>query len=148
MPKHTAFKKDFRLNADIFDLYDQMLSDTNISIPDVLHRVTEVLSETLHAERATIYLIDKTTDELESAAFIGNVSTTIRIPITHDSLAGFCAVGQRAFVVPDAYGDLSAISIREFILIERGMTSTGSGLVTSCARRRVSKTGLSALSRS
>lgn len=109
MSEYTAFKGDWRIDEGIFDLYDQMLSDTHISIPDVLYHVAEVLCENLSAERATIYLIDKSTHELESAAFIGNVSRTIHIPITHDSLAGFCALSQRSFVVPDAYGDLSKI---------------------------------------
>ena len=40
---------------------------------------------------------------------MGNVARTIRLPIRETSLAGHCAVTGRAFLVPDAYGDLSAI---------------------------------------
>ncbi|MGD8903254.1 MAG: GAF domain-containing sensor histidine kinase, partial [Anaerolineae bacterium] len=37
------------------------------------------------------------------------VSRTIRVPIREDSLAGYCALSGRSFVIPDAYGDLSFI---------------------------------------
>jgi len=110
MLENTALSGDLWTDERIFDLYDEMITDAKL--PDVLHHVTEVLCQNLSAERATIYLIDKSTHELESAAFIGNVSRTIRIPITDSSLAGFCAVSGRSFVVPDAYGDLSKIDRR------------------------------------
>jgi len=38
------------------------------------------------------------------------VARSIRVPVSPHSLAGYCAGSQRAFVVPDAYGDLSHIS--------------------------------------
>jgi signal transduction histidine kinase len=44
-----------------------------------------------------------------STAVIGNVSRTIRVPICEDSLAGYCALTGRSFVIPDAYGDLGFI---------------------------------------
>ena len=34
------------------------------------------------------------------------------MPIREDSLAGFCAVTGRSFVVPDAYGDLTGVDPR------------------------------------
>ena len=91
----------------LFDLYDQMLG--NVDIPDVLGDVASVVCRELHAERATVYLIDESTQELESVAVIGNVAQTIRLAIRGDSLAGYCALSKHAFLVPDAYGDLSAI---------------------------------------
>ncbi len=93
-----------------FDLYDRMLG--NVSIPDVLQDVTNVVCHDLKAERATIYLIDKETEELVSAALIGNVTQTIRVPIRESSLAGYCALTGKPFIVPDAYGDLSNIDSR------------------------------------
>ncbi len=112
MLKNTAFSQDVWGNEDIFNLYDNMISEAQIKIPDVLQHLAEVLCQNLNAERATIYLVDKATYELESAAFIGNVSRIIRIPISNNSLAGFCALSGRSFVVPDAYGDLSSIDLR------------------------------------
>ena len=101
------FNEHLWVNEGIFDLYDRMITDARL--PDVLHHVAEVLCENLNAERATIFLIDNATHELESAAFIGNVSRSIRVPISYSSLAGFCALSGRAFLIPDAYGDLSTI---------------------------------------
>lgn len=107
MRENTTSNSDLWVNGGIFNLYDEMITDAKL--PDVLHHVAEVLCHNLNAERATIFLIDKATHELESAAFIGNVSRIIRVPITNNSLAGFCALSGRSFVVPDAYGDLSSI---------------------------------------
>lgn len=109
MSEHTRLKQDIWDETKIFDLYDNMISETQIRIPDVLQHVAEVLCHHLHAERATIFLIDHATSELESTAFIGNVSRVIRVPITNKSLAGYCASTGRSFVVSDAYGDLSSI---------------------------------------
>ena len=91
----------------IFELYDSMFTDPKL--PDVLFHLADILCEKLHAERATIYLFDDATHELVSAALIGNVSRAIRIPVDNSSLAGFCASTGRAFVVPDAYADLSSL---------------------------------------
>jgi signal transduction histidine kinase len=91
----------------LFRLYDQMLGE--VDVVKVLHTANEVVRQILDAERATIYLVLKGTQELESAAVIGNVSRTIRIPIREDSLAGYCALTGRSFLIPDAYGDLSSI---------------------------------------
>lgn len=91
----------------LFQLYDQMLGE--VDIVKVLHAATEVVRQILNAERATIYLVLKDTQELESAAIIGNVSRTIRIPIREDSLAGYCALTGRSFLISDAYGDLSSV---------------------------------------
>ena len=91
----------------LFALYDRMLGD--VEIPAVLQRVAQVARDDLNAERATVYLVNKSTHELESAALIGNITQMIRVPICQSSLAGYCALTAKSFVVPDAYGDLSAI---------------------------------------
>jgi len=89
------------------DLYDRMIGKTDI--PSVLKSVADVLCQDLQAERATVYLINRETEELESIALIGNVAQRIRIPIQKSSLAGFCASTGRSFLIPDAYQDLSSI---------------------------------------
>jgi K+-sensing histidine kinase KdpD len=93
--------------GQLFELYEQMLGE--VDIVRVLQHTTEVAREVLEAERATTYLVRPETQELVSSAVIGNVSRTIRIPIAPDSLAGYCALSGRSFVIPDAYGDLGAI---------------------------------------
>ena len=91
----------------LIDLYDQMIGDVDIAT--VLRVVTAVACQNLNAERATVYLVDESTNELQSAAIIGNVHRTIHVPIRESSLAGFCAVSGKSFIVPDAYGDLSVV---------------------------------------
>ena len=101
---------ELAVHGCLFELYDQMLGEVNIA--RVLHRTTEIVRQLLHAERATTYLVRQDTQELESAAIIGNVSRTIRVPIREDSLSGYCALTGRSFVVPDAYADLSDVDPR------------------------------------
>lgn len=91
----------------LLDIYDRMLG--NVQIEQVLQDIAGVVCENFDAERASIYLIDRETDELESVAVIGNVARTIRVPIRDSSLAGFCALTGRSFFVSDAYGDLGEI---------------------------------------
>lgn len=91
----------------LFSIYDRMIGD--VHIPTVLREVTDVVCRDLRAERATVYIINRETEELESVAVVGNVDRIIRVPIQPSSLAGFCAIAGRAFLVPDAYGDLSDI---------------------------------------
>ncbi len=95
------------VHEQLFELYDQMLGE--VDIVQVLHHTTQVVRQVLKAERATTYLVRPDTQELVSAAIVGNVSRTIRVPIREDSLAGYCALSGRSFVIPDAYGDLSFI---------------------------------------
>ena len=98
---------DAALDQRFFELYDSMIGD--VEIPRVLQDVANVVCRELNAERASIYLIDNETRELQAAAMVGNVAQTIRMPIKKSSLAGFCAVTGEAFAVPDAYGDLGEI---------------------------------------
>jgi len=103
----TASLRELSVSEDFFRLYDQMIGD--VYLPDVLQHVTEVVRRALGAERATIYLVEEQTRELVSIAVIGNVASTIRVPIREDSLAGYCASNAASFVVENAYGNLSHI---------------------------------------
>jgi len=95
------------IHEPLFELYDQMLGE--VDVVKVLHQTTKVVEQIFDTERATIYRVLEETQELESAAVIGNVSRTIRVPIREDSLAGYCALRECSFALPDAYGDLSSI---------------------------------------
>jgi len=107
MTQEPHAQREIVVDQRLFDLYDSMLGD--VEIPNVLRDVADVVCRELDAQRASIYLIDPETQELQAVAMVGNVASTIRIPICKSSLAGFCAVTGQAFVVPDAYGDLSSI---------------------------------------
>ena len=102
----NLMSKDFNKMSQthMFELYEQMFGE--VGTVNVLQKTSEVVSQILNAERATIYIAIKETQELKSVAFIGNVSQSIIIPISTESLAGYCAEAKRSFVVPDAYGDL------------------------------------------
>jgi len=93
--------------VSLLDLYDRMIGP--VHIPTVLQQVAQVVCESLGAERALVFLVEPATRELESAPVIGNVTRTFRVPIDKSSLAGHCVAAHKAFVVADAYGDLSAI---------------------------------------
>jgi len=99
---------DIAAHEALFETYDRMIGDVNI--PDVLREVAGIVCSEFGAERATVYMIDRETERLNSVAVVGNVARTIKVPIRASSLAGYCALSGRSFVVPDAYGDLSDIS--------------------------------------
>jgi signal transduction histidine kinase len=99
-----------QVHEKLFDLYDRMIGEVNL--PAVLRELTDVVCRDLNAQRATVYLVNRETEELESVAVVGNVGRTIRVPIRPESLAGFCALTGQSFAVPDAYGDLGDIDSR------------------------------------
>ncbi len=99
--------RDLVVQEGLFKLYDQMFEE--VDIVSVLRHTTEAVRQIFDAERATTYLVLKDTQELESAAVVGNVSRTIRIPISEDSLAGYCALTGRSFIIADAYKELDNI---------------------------------------
>jgi signal transduction histidine kinase len=88
----------------LFELYEGIFGA--VGTVNVLQKTSELIGEALDAERATIYIVARETQELKSVAFIGNVAQSIIIPITSESLAGYCARSKKSFVVHDAYGDL------------------------------------------
>ncbi len=98
------------IQGPLFELYEQMLGD--VDIERVLQQTTSGVWQLFDADRATTYLVRRDTQELESVVVIGNVSRRIRVPICADSLAGFCALTGKSFIIADAYGDLSSIDPR------------------------------------
>ncbi|MCP4545237.1 MAG: GAF domain-containing sensor histidine kinase [bacterium] len=101
-------KSGIAAHEALFETYDRMIGD--VDIPVVLREVAGIVCSDMNAERTTVYLLDSATERLNSIAVIGNVERTIKVPIRPSSLAGYCALSGRAFVVPDAYSDLSGIS--------------------------------------
>ena len=74
---------ELTVDSKFFDLYDSMIGD-DVDMLSVLNHVAGVACRIAHSERATVYLIDRTSHELESAAVIGNVTRSIRIPISEN----------------------------------------------------------------
>ena len=96
------------MQDNFFELYDSLLGGASLS--EVLDHLTNVVRETMRAEGATVYLVREESRELEAHTLVYNVPRTIRVPISSGSLAGHCAVSGEAFLIPDAYGDLSSVS--------------------------------------
>ena len=96
------------VHEQFFELYDRMLGE--VSLGDVLAHVSGVVCDAMYAEGTTIYLVREETRELEASAQVHNVQRQIRIPINPASLSGYCALSGEAFLIPDAYGDLSPVS--------------------------------------
>ena len=94
----------------IIGLVESIVDGTE-TVP-MIRRITEIVCQEMQAERATIYMVKEDTQELESVHSIGNVPRVIRVPIREDSLAGYCALTKRSYVVKDAYGDLSYLAPR------------------------------------
>jgi signal transduction histidine kinase len=113
---------DLTVPESFFILYDQLLSD--LALENVFAHATDVLRKVMQAERATVYLLHKDTDELESNIVSRNVNKTIRVAVDPRSLAGYCARSGRSFVVPDAYGDLRHVH-PDLVFDRRWDQSTG-----------------------
>jgi len=106
----TLSRDEMTEHEVLFALYDQMIG--GIYRADVLRKITDVVRGAMNAERATIYVVIKETQELESLAASGLTDSLIRIPIRDRSLAGYCALTGKAFAIGDAYGDLSRVDPR------------------------------------
>lgn len=101
-------KEDWFVHERFFDLYDRMLGE--VSLSDVLDHLSRVVSDVMHAEGTTVYIVREETRVLEACTLVYNVRKKITTSINASSLAGYCALSGDAFVIPDAYGDLSHVS--------------------------------------
>ncbi|MHC4995542.1 MAG: GAF domain-containing SpoIIE family protein phosphatase [Planctomycetota bacterium] len=73
-----------------------------IDLETMFTTVVDAACEVLHAERATVFLYDKESDELWSSVATG--AKEIRIPATA-GIAGQCAQTREPISVPDCYAD-------------------------------------------
>lgn len=101
----TAFRSD--PHGELLDLYDRMIGAETLD--DAFEQVRLVLRDAMDAEAATVYLVRPETRTLEANVPVHNVMRTIRVPILESSIAGCCAKNRLPLLIPDAYGDLSAI---------------------------------------
>jgi len=75
---------------------------TPLALPDMLEQVIEAARAVLDADRGTVFLYDRDSDELVLLVGTGLVAT--RFPATQ-GLAGDCAQSRQVVNVPDAYAD-------------------------------------------
>lgn len=74
------------------------------SLDQMLGVLVEVATKELNAERATIFLCDKESNELYSRVAIGNFQREIRI-MSHSGVAGHVFTSGQSAIVHDAYAD-------------------------------------------
>ena len=89
-------------HAVLLDVSGTVSSDLSLDV--MLPNLVDVITRTLHAERATLFLHDSGTGELYSRVAQGGAVEEIRIP-SNTGIAG-AAFGERKVLnIPDAYAD-------------------------------------------
>ena len=74
---------------------------------DVLPLIVETTADMLNADRCTIYVFDKKTDELHSEFYHGTPEKKIRLSLDNTSIAGYCGKKKRVINIDNVYGDFS-----------------------------------------
>ncbi len=81
----------------------QKISES-LSLDVLLPQIVEILSRFLNAQRATVFLIDKSKDELYSRVAQGDLVNEIRIK-SNDGIAGMAFTNKESIIINDAYSD-------------------------------------------
>jgi len=81
------------------------------NLDEILINLKDDITSLFDAERITVYVVDKNKHQLVSRFKSGRDIEEIRIPITADSIAGWCAVKNTIINIKDAYNskELTAI---------------------------------------
>ena len=91
-----------RRTSALVDIANRV-SDT-LSLDLLFPRLMEVVTETLNADRSTLFLYDSDTKELFSRVMQGNVMGEVRFP-GDQGIAGSVFVSGEGVIIPDAYAD-------------------------------------------
>jgi adenylate cyclase len=95
--------------ADLLHRFSVLLEITrtvsaSMSLDELLPRLIDVITDVLRADRATLFLYDKETDELFSRLMQGDAVSEIRIP-SSAGIAGMVFFTGESLNIPDAYAD-------------------------------------------
>jgi len=74
------------------------------TLDDVLHTLVEMTTDTLGAERGTLFLNDPETNELYSRVAQGNIKREIRL-LNSSGIAGYVYTSGESVLIQDAYSD-------------------------------------------
>jgi type II secretory ATPase GspE/PulE/Tfp pilus assembly ATPase PilB-like protein len=85
------------------------------NIDEILINLKDEITSLFEAERITVYVVDKNKRQLVSRFKSGNDTEEIRIPISADSIAGWCAIKNSIINIKDAYNS------KELALIDPGL---------------------------
>lgn len=79
---------------------------TTLELDDILELILDRVTELVEADRATLYLLDESTNELVSRFVVGQKVRSIRLKVGH-GVAGTVAQTGKPFRIKDAYSDPS-----------------------------------------
>jgi len=92
---------------------------STLNIDELLTTVVKEIQSILQAERCTLYLIDKESNELYSKVLQADSLKEIRLPITKTSLAGYAAMTKKIVNVKDAYNDVELKAIDSHLRFDK-----------------------------
>ena len=75
---------------------------------DILLNLQEDILSLFDADRITIYVVDGVRKEIVSRFKTGDEVNEIRVPITKESIAGYCALSGKVVNIVDAYDEEEA----------------------------------------
>ena len=81
------------------------------NLDEILINLKDDITSLFEAERITVYVVDENTHQLVSRFKSGNDIEEIRIPISADSIAGWCAMKNQIINIKDAYNSKELASI-------------------------------------
>lgn len=91
----------------IINLGEKLL--TTFDIEELLRELVKSMQEMLHADGATLYLIDPVEKLLISQVILSDRVEGIILPVESTSIAGYSAINRVSLNIPDVYADLSHI---------------------------------------
>jgi transcriptional regulator with GAF, ATPase, and Fis domain len=86
-----------------FSILNTIFSTLNID--EILTTVVKEIQSILNADRCTLYLVDRESNELYSKVLQAEGLMEIRVPLTKNSIAGYSAITKKIVNVKDAYDD-------------------------------------------
>jgi transcriptional regulator with GAF, ATPase, and Fis domain len=78
---------------------------STLNIDEILTTVVKEIQSILKADRSTLYLVDRESNELYSKVLQAEGLMEIRVPLTKSSIAGYSAITKKIVNVQDAYDD-------------------------------------------
>ena len=107
-PDHRAtliakFGDLLRRLSSLMKINDNTRQDS-LSLDTVLHRLMDIVTDALEADRSTLFLYDRETQELFSRVAQGELVDEIRVP-SGTGIAGMVFTTGESVIIPDAYAD-------------------------------------------
>lgn len=99
---HGRMMENHRRMALLLELANAIGS--TLDFQELIRQVVERVTDALHCERSSFFVVDDTTRELWSMEFQGDELQEIRFPM-NTGLAGECATSSESILVHDAYSD-------------------------------------------